>query len=241
MGVFFSKDSKFPKIGKWYGNRVLHFMAWMVQLRSVFAFPAPLLVVPKTTLIPMKKTVCSPPCLAAFQRRRWLFAAVLLGGLMFAGSQAQEVLLKEDFNTDGAGTRYTVEGGGKSEQADHANNGIAADQTGPVYWARSSEVSIVGVPGPTPARRIIMAWDSAIPADQISPDFFKLFDSVVKWATKDKAKLTVMLSPAGVAPSLAAHLEAAGHTIVDDDASIPAEKVAADPPIRAAWRMLPFR
>ncbi len=176
----------------------------------------------------MKKTVYSPPCLAACQRRRRLFAAVLLGGFMFAGSQAQEVLLKEDFNTDGGGTRYTIEGGGVSEQADHANNGVAVDQTGPVYWALSSEVSIIGVPGPTPARRIIMAWDSAIPADQIGPDFFKLFDSVVKWATKDKAKLTVLLSPAGVAPSLAAHLEAAGHTIVDDDASIPAEQVVAD-------------
>ena len=36
------------------------------------------------------------------------------------------------------------------------------DQLGPVYWARSSDVSFVGVPGATPARRALLTWHHTI-------------------------------------------------------------------------------
>ena len=62
-----------------------------------------------------------------------------------------------------------------------------ADQQGPIYWSRSSDVSFVGVPAPTPEKRAIMAWHHTIVADDVSEDFLKLFDNVVDWMTGGKA------------------------------------------------------
>lgn len=179
----------------------------------------------------MIKPNLDPKGHAASKWKQTLVTALLLGGLAVSTS-AQEVLLTEDFNSDGEGTRYVTEGAGLSEEANHVDNGIGVDQTGPVFWTRSSDVSIVGVPGPTPARRVILAWDAAIPADQVSAEFYQLFDATAKWLLKDKANATVILAPAGIAPALSARLEAAGHTIVDDDPSVPADQVAGDLIIR---------
>ena len=152
---------------------------------------------------------------------------MLFGGLAFSSS-AQEVLLVEDFETDGSGTRYTIEGGAALELADH---GIA-DQAGPMFWARNTEVSIVGVPGPTAARRAILTWDPNLPADQVSEDFYKLFDATAKWMMKDKANGTVLVAPPGTAEALTTRLAASGHTLIDDDASVPDADVVADLIIR---------
>lgn len=92
-----------------------------------------------------------------------MITTTLFAGLTLSAS-AQEVLLLEDFETDGAGTRYILEGGAALELADHGT----PDQSGPIFWARNTEVSIVGVPGPTPARRAILAWDPNLPGDQVS-------------------------------------------------------------------------
>lgn len=160
---------------------------------------------------------------SALKWKQTLIAATLLGGLALLAS-AQEVLLVEDFNTDGAGTRYTIEGGAALELAEHG----VGDQSGPIFWARNTEVSIVGVPGPTPARRAVLAWDPNIPADQVSADFYKLFDATAKWLLKDKANATVLVSPAGTAAALSERLAASGHTITDDDASVPDTDVVGD-------------
>ncbi len=97
-----------------------------------------------------------------------------------------------------------------------------ADQQGPIYWSRSSDVSFVGVPAPTSEKRAIMAWHYTIVADDLSEDFLKLFDNLVDWMTGGKAKATILFSPA---PSregdfvLVDRLEANGHSVIDDDES----------------------
>jgi len=90
-----------------------------------------------------------------------LVTAALLGGLAVSAI-AQEVLFQESFETDGDGSRYTVTGGDVYEVQRLTDEGIRGDQAGPVYWARSPDVSFVGVPGATVAKRLMMAWDGGI-------------------------------------------------------------------------------
>lgn len=148
------------------------------------------------------------------------FSLLAIGGVT-AHAQRQ-VLLQEGFNTDGAGTRYTVDGGGVLEV-----NQISPDlaQLGPVYWARSSDVSFVGVPGATPARRALFNWHHTIDpsAVTISPQFGTLFDATVNWLTKGKANPRVLYSgdTATVGPGdqyLLDRLTAKGATITSDPA-----------------------
>lgn len=150
-------------------------------------------------------------------------------GLVCAGlaSASAEVLYVEDFNTDGAvgpNPRYTIIGGFKSEPPhDPANVGNAADQIGPVYWARNVEVSFVGVPAPTAGRRALLAWDGAISpgsADTLggSPELFRLVENAVKWLAKDKAGASVVFTPnAAAAQGLADYLATRGFVVSDDD------------------------
>jgi len=60
------------------------------------------------------------------------------------------------------------------------------DQLGPLYWAHNFEVSFVGVPGPTAARRMLMAWDGTIDASAASEDVLQLWESAVKWLLNNK-------------------------------------------------------
>ncbi len=132
----------------------------------------------------------------------------------------QEVLFQETFETDGDGSRYTVEGGDVYELDRIISELGNADQQGPVYWARNTEVSFVGVPAPTPARRGVMAWHHTIPADDVTEDFLTFFDSVVDWLTGGKAGATILFTPAPVGEgdfTLIERLEAKGHTVVEDD------------------------
>ena len=77
-------------------------------------------------------------------------AAGALAAVGFASSnQAQTLLYKEDFNTDGNGTRYKVEGQGVVNK----NGQVVPVPGGPSYWARNVDViakgEVVGVPFPS--------------------------------------------------------------------------------------------
>ncbi len=131
-------------------------------------------------------------------------AICLLGWSAGLSIPAQEVIYQEGFNTDGSGSRYTVEGGDVYE-VDRIQSELGIqDQLGPVYWARSSDVSFVGVPGATPARRALLAWHHTIDPSvvTISDQFGTLFDATINWLTKGKTNLRVLYSadPSAAAP-----------------------------------------
>jgi hypothetical protein len=171
--------------------------------------------------------------------------ALLSLGLVCAGlaSALAEILYVEDFNTDGSvgpNPRYTVIGGFKSEPPhDPANVGNAADQIGPVYWARNTEVSYVGVPAPTAGRRALLAWDGTISpgsADTLggSPELFRLVENAVKWLAKDKAGARVVFTPnAAAAQGLADYLSLRGYVVSDDDGVTSDTAYPADVVIKA--------
>lgn len=151
--------------------------------------------------------------------KRPLLAALCC--LAFA-TQAQEVLFQEGFETEGEGTRYVTEGSDVYEPERTVAELNNRDQVGPIYWARKSKVSIVGVPGPTPARRAIMYWHHSIDPALVTPAFLDLFESTVKWLVNNKAGATVLFSPppGGTGDEvLRDHLVAKGYKIVDDDGS----------------------
>jgi len=83
-------------------------------------------------------------------------------------SQAPEVIYQESFETDGEGTRYTTEGSNVYEPARIGSELNRLDQIGPVYWARKSKVSVVGIPETTPARRALMCWSHNIAAAAVT-------------------------------------------------------------------------
>ena len=154
--------------------------------------------------------------------RHGFFGVILV---IFAGLQinliGQEILFQETFETDGNGSRYTVEGGDVYEldriQSELGN----ADMKGAIYWARNSDISFVGVPAPTPEKRGIMAWHHSIAAEDVTEDFLSFFDSVVSWMTGGKAKATILFSPPPSGEGdfvLVERLESKGHTVLEDDA-----------------------
>src|SRR6266508_2115643 len=86
-------------------------------------------------------------------------AVVLALRFLALSSLAQTVIYQEGFESNGEGTRYTSTGSFKSEAPhDPAVVGNAADFPGPVFWARRSDVSILGIAGATPARRAMLTW-----------------------------------------------------------------------------------
>ncbi len=158
---------------------------------------------------------------------RLLQAALLSTWGFLQAGLAAEVLHVEDFNTDGSvgpNPRYTVIGGFKSEPPhDPGNVAAAGDQIGPVYWARNTEVSYVGVPAPTAGRRALLAWDGAIApgsADTLggSPELFRLVENTVKWLARDKPNASVVFTPnSAAAQGLADYLTQRGYGVSDDD------------------------
>ncbi len=150
----------------------------------------------------------------------------LLLALGISSAPAAELLHQEGFNDDGSATtppRYEVIGGFKSEPPHAPENidGVAADQVGPVYWARSAEVSFVGVPGPTPGRRALLAWGGVLGEGTASADTLRLVANTVKWLARDKANATVAFTPSlAVAQGLADHLAGLGYNVLDDDTGI---------------------
>lgn len=134
-----------------------------------------------------------------------------------------QVLFQESFETEGEGSRYVTEGADVFEVPRIVSELGNADQVGPIYWARKSKVSIVGVPGPTPARRAIMYWHHTIDASLVTADFLALFESTVKWLVNNKANAKVMFAPAPAGPGdevLRDYLTSKGYTVSDDDQSV---------------------
>ncbi|MBX3745969.1 MAG: hypothetical protein KF833_11740 [Verrucomicrobiae bacterium] len=166
--------------------------------------------------------------------RRHIPSACLAVAIVAVGhAMAAELIYQEGFNDDGEAAtpkRYTTTGRFTSE-VPHDPGLVASsgDQVGPVYWAHRSEVSIVGVYGPTPERRALLAWDAAIQEEDVSPQFWTLFDATIHWLLRGKASATVLISADSTsAQSLADRLATRGHTVVDDDISIPDSAVVAD-------------
>ncbi|MBI4660911.1 MAG: hypothetical protein HY735_18920, partial [Verrucomicrobia bacterium] len=146
-------------------------------------------------------------------------------------AQAQVLIFQETFETEGEGTRYVSEGSDAYEPARLARELNRFDQGGPVYWARKSKVSLVGVPEQTPARRALMCWHHSIDASLVTQEFLSLFDSVVKWLVKDKANATVLFSPppGGSGDTvLVERLASNGYKIVEDDGSALSSRPAVD-------------
>ena len=107
---------------------------------------------------------------------------------------AQDILFQETFEDDGSDSRYTVEGWGVYELVDiQSDLSINQDMAGPIYWARNTEVSFVGVPAPVPAKRAIMSWSNTITEDDVTDDFKAFFLDAVKWLAGDGKK--VLFSP----------------------------------------------
>ncbi len=134
---------------------------------------------------------------------------------------AQELIYREDFNTDGeAAGRYTTTGHDVYEPVRILGELLNGDQKGPIYWARNTEVSFVGVPN-IPARRMIFTLRPGTDATAFTEDLMKLWDSSVNWLLEGKKNAIVTVSPNVAAIGvLADRLTAAGHTLIDDDATI---------------------
>jgi len=153
--------------------------------------------------------------------RRLLCGSVLFALLGVGFSlNAQEVLWSETFETDGEGSRYVTEGAGSFEIAEFADFGVPDNQAGPVYWTRVADgrPSFVGVPAPTPERRIVMAWGSQISSDDITDEFWTHFDAVVEWLLRGKSKATILYSGMGGDgdQAFSSRLESKGHTVEED-------------------------
>src|SRR2546430_12195760 len=139
-----------------------------------------------------------------------------------APSTAQQLIYQEGFNTDGEAAnpqRYTTIGRdvykiGRLKTEVDTNT----MQLGPVYWAHNFNVpnSFVGVPGPTPARRAMLAWDSTITADAVSPQMQSVLMATFNWLLNNKASAKVVVLPnMAAAQYFADVLAAAGHTVTD--------------------------
>ena len=134
---------------------------------------------------------------------------------------AQEILFQETFEDDGSENRYYVEGGAVYELEDiRSDLSINQDMAGPIYWARNTEVSFVGVPAPVPAKRAIMSWSNTITEDDVTDDFKAFFLDAVKWMAGDGQK--VLFSPPPMNDGelvLVAILEENGYTVSEDENS----------------------
>lgn len=157
------------------------------------------------------------------------FAAVLGGTASLA--IAQESIYQENFNTDGEAAspkRYTTSGRDVYEIPRLRSELGNTDQLGPVYWAHNFDVTFVGVPPATPARRMLLAWDGAIDSTAASTEVLELWDSSIKWLLEDKAGATVVVSPNAAAIGvLAERLGAAGYNVIDDDPAVAEEDVGS--------------
>src|SRR5262245_61689248 len=162
--------------------------------------------------------------------RHWLritLVAVIIAAMKLA--VRAQLIYQEDFETDGEAAnpqRYTTVGRDVYE-VDRIRNELGnQDQIGPIYFAHNNEVSYTGVPAPTPARRMAMAWDLAITEADTTPATLNLFDSAIKWLLNNKTGAKIVVAPAGTTLGvLGERLTAAGHTLVDDDTSVPDEQL----------------
>ena len=132
------------------------------------------------------------------------WAGVLLGSLTLCS--AQEVIYQEGFNDDGEAAnpkRYTTLGRAVYEIPQIRSDLNNTDQLGPIYWAHNFEVSFVGVPGPTPARRMISAVPQPSAVARMIRARHTCFCRLLRSATtavsrSSSAALTSMLIPSRI-------------------------------------------
>lgn len=160
-------------------------------------------------------------------RPRLAMAATAL--LTAFSATSQELIYQEDFETDGEAAnpqRYEMTGRDVYEVARIRSELGNQDQIGPIYFAHNNEVSYTGVPAPTPARRMAMAWNLTITEADTSPDMLAVFDASIKWLLNNKTGAKIVVSPAAANLGvLGERLQAAGHTLVDDDTSVSDEQL----------------
>lgn len=148
--------------------------------------------------------------------------ATLLAALSIVGAQGA-VFFQEGFNDDGEAAnpaRYTTLGRDVYELARQETELPGIGQAGPIYWAHNFEVSFVGVPAPTAARRAIFAWNHNMPSETVTDDLLGLFGSAMAWLAYDKPAATICFSPGANGTGdqvLVDYLEAQGYTVIHDD------------------------
>jgi hypothetical protein len=141
------------------------------------------------------------------------FCAMLVIGSVPADAQ---VILRETFETDGNGTRYNFVG-----------NGFEIHSGGPAIWGRDSDATQIGIATEAPKKRAAILWEAVSNFGDYTDDAFTVFDSLIGWATDNKANARVGFFPGPVgqgAVDIRDRLVAAGHTVTDipDVASLPA-------------------
>jgi hypothetical protein len=149
--------------------------------------------------------------------RGWLLVSSSLAlWFLASGTADAQFILRETFETDGDGTRYTF-----------VNKGAEIGADGPFVWGRDSDATRIGLATEAPKKRAAILWSSAAFTGDFTNDAVMLFDSVVNWATNNKAMARIGFFPGPVgqgAIDIRDRLVAAGHTVTDipDVASLPA-------------------
>jgi hypothetical protein len=148
----------------------------------------------------------------------WRFSA--LAGCLFSlicpvAAEAQ-FILRETFETDGNGTRYNFVG-----------RGFEIHSGGPAVWGRNTDATQIGLATQAPKKRAAILWDAVANSGDYTNDAYMVFDSLISWATNNKANARVGFFPGPVgqgAVDIRDRLVAAGHTVTDipDVASLPA-------------------
>ena len=215
-------------------------------------------------MLPMDSPHTNPPDTNARSRancrKSQMLALTFLAMGAASSLSAQTLLYQEGFETEGEGTRYTVEGRGFVPK----NGQVVPVPGGSSYWNRNTDVvskgEVVGVPFPAPARRAVISFNHRLDPASLTSEGKKLLDSVINWLTEGKKNMVIMFSsPRGTGEAdlgdtyLADTLTAAGHTVIDDDtaeglaARITAQKVdliinssTGGDPIRLATAAVPL-
>lgn len=137
----------------------------------------------------------------------------------------QEVIHREDFNTDGDGTRYTTAGRGFV-----LNSGAG----GSAYWAHSSQITSSGgeasIAVRTLGKRAILAWHHNMTAEEVQPQMRTLLSATIDWLTQGRTPKTVLFSPSSAGGPGDTYiydlLIEKGFTVQDDDVSVAAPDAA---------------
>ena len=163
--------------------------------------------------------------IGATSRAPWAVLTALVTFGATASASAQELIYKEDFNTEGEGTRFTTRGRGFV---------LDSGAGGSAYWAPNLQVSSSGgevsIALRTLGKRAVLAWHHTIPADEVSPQMRTLLSATIDWLAQGRTSKTVLFSPNSAGGPgdtyIADLLTEKGFTVQDDDS-------AGDPPAAA--------
>jgi hypothetical protein len=121
---------------------------------------------------------------------------------------AQELIYREDFNTDGEKEgRYSTYGRGNSKTND-----------GPAYWDHSSLLGNVGTNNKALARRAGILWSHDIDPLVWTEDALAIFDATVDWTMSGKKSANIYMTPSVGSLSddfIVQRLTEMGHTVTE--------------------------